>query len=64
VVVANGALLLATPIVGGHYFIDIFAGIAIAVVAIAASRRVGRIVARRHAGPSVAAAIPIAVPAE
>jgi len=64
VVVANGALLLATPIVGGHYFIDIFAGIAIAVVAIAASRRVGRIVAQRHAGPSVAAAIPIAVPAE
>ena len=30
VVVANGALLLATPIVGSHYFIDIFAGIAIA----------------------------------
>ena len=64
VVVANGALLLATPIVGGHYFIDIFAGAAIAVVAIAVSRRVGRMVARRQAGFAAAAPIPLAVPAE
>ena len=62
VVVANGALFLGTPIVGGHYFIDIFAGAAVAVAAIAVSRRVGRMVARRHAG-FAAAAIP-AVPAE
>ena len=62
VVVANGALLLGTPIVGGHYFIDIFAGVAVAVVAIAVSRRVGRMVARRQAG-FAAAAMP-AVPAE
>lgn len=64
VVMANGALILATPIVGGHYFIDIFAGAAIAVVAIAVSRRVGRMVARRQIGAAVTAAIPIAVPAE
>jgi hypothetical protein len=62
VVVANGALLLGTPIVGGHYFIDIFAGVAVAVVAIAVSRRVGRMVARRQAG-FAATAMP-AVPAE
>ena len=57
VVVANGAQLLATPIVGGHYFIDIFAGVAIAVLAIAAARQVGRMIARRQAGAAAAAAI-------
>jgi hypothetical protein len=34
----NIAMLLATPICGGHYFADVFAGIAIAVVAIMAAR--------------------------
>jgi len=63
-VVANGALLLGTPIVGGHYFIDIFAGVAVAVVAIAVSRRVGRMVARRHAGFAAVTASMPAVPAE
>jgi membrane-associated phospholipid phosphatase len=33
-----GAMLLATPMVGGHYLIDIFAGIAVAIGAIAAAR--------------------------
>jgi len=65
VVLANGAMLLATPIVGGHYFIDLFAGAAIAVVAIAAACRVGQILARRQVGSAVAAPIAAAaVPAE
>ncbi|HEX3502843.1 MAG TPA: phosphatase PAP2 family protein [Xanthobacteraceae bacterium] len=42
VVLANGAMLAATPIIGGHYFIDLFAGIAVAVIAIVAARKVGR----------------------
>jgi len=36
--VANIAMLLATPICGGHYFIDVFAGIAIAMAAIVTAR--------------------------
>jgi hypothetical protein len=36
--VTMGAMLLATPMVGGHYLIDIFAGIAVAIGAIAAAR--------------------------
>jgi hypothetical protein len=38
---ANGAMLLATPIGGGHYFVDVFAGMAVAVLAIAAALRIG-----------------------
>ena len=36
--VVNVAMLLATPICGGHYFADVFAGIAIAAIAIMAAR--------------------------
>jgi membrane-associated phospholipid phosphatase len=39
---ANIAMLAATPLVGGHYFIDIFAGIAVAVVSILAAGKVCR----------------------
>ncbi len=34
----NIAMLLATPICGGHYFVDVFAGIAIAAAAIVATK--------------------------
>jgi hypothetical protein len=34
----TGAMLLGTPIYGGHYFVDIFAGAAVAAALIAASR--------------------------
>jgi len=37
-VFANIGMLLATPYIGGHYFVDVFAGIAIAMTAIAAAR--------------------------
>ena len=39
-VVANVGMLVATPVCGGHYFVDVFAGIAIAAVAIMAARRI------------------------
>lgn len=41
-ILANGAMLASTPVDGGHYFIDLFAGIAVAVLAIAAARMVSR----------------------
>ena len=37
----NVMMLLATPIVGGHYFVDIFAGIAIAAASIAVAKHLG-----------------------
>ena len=36
--IANGGMLLATPLVGGHYFVDVFAGAGIAVLAIATAK--------------------------
>jgi hypothetical protein len=62
VVLANGAMLLATPVVGGHYFIDVFAGIGVAVLAIVAARRVGSMIAQQQADPL--SAVPALVPAE
>ena len=48
VILANGAMLAATPLNGGHYFIDLIAGAAVAALSIAAARATGRVVARRH----------------
>jgi uncharacterized membrane protein len=62
---ANGAMLAATPVVGGHYFVDVFAGVAVAVLAIVAARRVGQFIARRQSVAALPAPIaPILVPAE
>jgi membrane-associated phospholipid phosphatase len=36
-IIANIGMLLATPYIGGHYFVDVFAGIGIAATAIAAA---------------------------
>jgi hypothetical protein len=57
--IANVGMLLATPLVGGHYFVDVFAGVALAMLAIAAAQRIGgrstRAVARNMAqNPAVA----------
>jgi membrane-associated phospholipid phosphatase len=38
---ANVSMLLATPLVGGHYFVDVIAGVGLAVLAIAAARLIG-----------------------
>jgi hypothetical protein len=40
-VLTNGLMLLATPIGGGHYFVDVFAGMGVAVLAIAAAKWLG-----------------------
>jgi membrane-associated phospholipid phosphatase len=41
-VIANAAMFAATPIVGGHYFVDLLAGVAVALVAIVVARRLSR----------------------
>ncbi len=64
IVAVNGVMLAATPIDGGHYFIDLGAGVAIAVLAIAAAVRMGRIIARRQAAYAVAVPLAVTVPAE
>jgi hypothetical protein len=47
-ILANGLMLASTPIDGGHYFIDVFAGLAVALAAIAAAHAVSRALQRRH----------------
>jgi hypothetical protein len=51
VVFVNGVMLAATPLNGGHYFVDVIAGIAIAVSAIVTARLVGRAIARLQFKP-------------
>ena len=51
VVLVNGVMLAATPLNGGHYFIDVIAGVAIAVSAIVAARQAGRVIARLQFAP-------------
>jgi hypothetical protein len=41
-VLANGMMLAATPIDGGHYFIDLAAGVALAALAVATARALTR----------------------
>lgn len=50
---ANGAMLASTPVDGGHYFIDLLAGIAVALLAIAAARMVSRRIEGRTASEGV-----------
>jgi PAP2 superfamily len=65
VVLAFGAMLAATPINGGHYLIDIIAGVAVAVLATVAARRAARIVAANwHVAEVAGALIPVTIPAE
>jgi membrane-associated phospholipid phosphatase len=60
----NGAMLAATPLNGGHYFIDVIAGVVIAVLSIVAARRIGQVIARRQADAALRAPMPAMVPAE
>ncbi len=54
-VAANIAMLLATPLGGGHYFVDVFAGIAIATAAILAAQRVASFLTRPTTQPDAVA---------
>jgi hypothetical protein len=56
IVLINGVMLAATPIDGGHYFVDLIAGTAIAVAAIMAAKAVGRFIAGRQAASAFAGA--------
>ena len=60
-ILANGLMLASTPIDGGHYFVDVFAGIAVALAAIAAAHAVSRVLQRRIcvSVPKLAGAIPL-----
>lgn len=40
--IANIGMLLVTPMVGGHYFVDVFAGVGLAILAIATAHKAGR----------------------
>jgi hypothetical protein len=53
--IANGGMLIATPIGGGHYFVDVLAGVGVAVLAIAAAKALG---ARLTRGAAAALALP------
>jgi hypothetical protein len=44
-------MLLATPLVGGHYFVDVIAGVGLSVLAIAAARLIGEWSMRPEAQP-------------
>jgi hypothetical protein len=50
----NGAMILATPVGGGHYFVDVIAGIALTAVCILAARRLGRVLAPEVVQPGAA----------
>jgi membrane-associated phospholipid phosphatase len=52
--VVNALLIAGTPINGGHYFVDVFAGAVVAVVAIWGARRATA--ARYSAQPSAGTA--------
>jgi PAP2 superfamily len=57
VVIVNAAMLASTPVGGGHYFIDLIAGIAVTLLAIAAAGWVRRTIdAQVRAAPENAAA--------
>lgn len=63
VVIVNGAMLASTPVGGGHYFIDLIAGIALTLLAIAAAGWVRRAMeAQVSAAPENAGAGAGAVP--
>jgi hypothetical protein len=53
IVAVNGMLLLATPVHGSHYLVDVFAGIAIAIASIAATQSALAALAERRAARRV-----------
>jgi membrane-associated phospholipid phosphatase len=57
-VVANAMMLAATPIDGGHYFIDLIAGIVAAVLAIMAAKWASRRLARNVSDTAEAMPMP------
>ena len=51
-ILANVAMIAATPAVGGHYFVDVVAGLALAAASIAVAGRICRAVLLRASRPA------------
>ena len=51
-------MIAATPVGGGHYFVDVFAGIAVSAAAIVVTLRISHIVAPKLSPNSLAKALP------
>lgn len=65
----NGLMLAATPLNGGHYFIDVLVGLTIATLAIVAARQIGRRIEKRASNGAgcpdlIGEVAPALVPAE
>jgi membrane-associated phospholipid phosphatase len=60
---ANGAMMASTPVDGGHYFVDLFAGIAVAALAIWAARALSRRIGVAAAAAPVAETVAVTRPA-
>ena len=54
--VCNGAMLASTPVGGGHFLVDIIAGIGLAVASIYAARRIGLALGKSAAAPKTSIA--------
>jgi membrane-associated phospholipid phosphatase len=48
--ISNGLMLASTPVLGGHYVVDVFAGLAVAAAAIAGARLMSQCLARLQSG--------------
>jgi hypothetical protein len=59
VMLINAVMLAATPLNGGHYFIDVIAGVTVATVSIVVAHRLGVMIASRQIKPfNVGASLP------
>jgi membrane-associated phospholipid phosphatase len=57
--IANAGMLAATPLVGGHYFVDVIAGVLVAALAVHASKRLTALVcASSQASPAELKSMP------
>jgi len=61
-IIVEGTMLLATPAGGGHYFVDVFAGMGVAVLAIAAAGWIGARVTRPLVRVAEAGTAPAGIP--
>jgi membrane-associated phospholipid phosphatase len=55
----NGVMVISTPVGGGHYFVDVFAGLGVAALSICAVKRIGALIARSEdlTAPNIALAL-------
>jgi len=51
VLVLNGIVIFATPVEGGHHWVDVFAGLPVAVLAIAGASQIYRLATQAGMSP-------------